>query len=151
MTQAEYDLEMKRLREVRDEEYRKVDQRRLVNAERLHFLLNERKDIVEKIHACHLENVAIETEKNDIARRFNAKSGDLRRALFESIEPKREISGTVAHRLSHAVKNALRQALEPIGGGINIDAIECNYHFGEDGKIDFMVNIPTDPHPDPLP
>ena len=144
LSQAEYNLEMNRLREARDEEYRKIDQRKVINAQRYEFLLNQRKDIVAKIHECHTENKQIEADKNDIQRRFHAKLTELRKRLNESIGAPKEISPQVAYKLHNAVEKSLKEALAPIWGGIIIDAIKCNYNYDDEGKITFTVNIPKE-------
>lgn len=141
MTQVEYDLELAKLREERDLEYRKIDQRRVINAQRFEFLLNQRKDIVVKMNECKTENAAIEAEKNDIARRFNEKLIALRKVRNESIIPNKEIPSNVAYRLHAAVEESLSKALGKYPD-IDIANIKCNWNFAEDGTISFDVQIP---------
>lgn len=119
LSQVEYDQELDKIREARDEEYRKIDQRKVINAQRYEFLLNQRKDIVAKIHECHTENKQIEADKNDIQRRFHAKLTELRKRRNESIGAPKEISPQVAYRLHNAVEKSLKEAIAPIGGGYN--------------------------------
>lgn len=143
LSQAEYDLEMNRLREARDEEYRKIDQRKVINVQRYEFLLNQRKDIVAKIHECHTENKQIDADKNDIQRRFHAKLTELRKRRNESIGAHKEISSQVAYQLHSAVEGALKAALADTEG-IHIGGIKCNYDYDDNGKITFTVNIPKE-------
>lgn len=116
LSQVEYDLEMNKLREAQNEEYRKIDQRRIINAQRMEFLLNQRKDIVAKMNECKTENKLIEADKNDIARRYHEKVVELRKRRNESLGAPKEISSTVAWQLHRAVEGALKAALADTGG-----------------------------------
>ena len=141
LTQVEYDLEMNRLREACNEEYRKIDQRRIINAERFEFLLNQRKDIVAKMNECKTENKQIEADKNDIARRYHEKITELRKRCNDSIVPNKELSSTTAYKLHCAVESALSKALGKYPD-VDIHNIKCNYDYDDDGRISFNVIIP---------
>ena len=143
LSQVEYDLEMNRLHVAQDEEYRKIDQRRIINSQRLEFLLKQRKDIVAKMYECKNENQQIDADKNDIARRYHEKMVELRKRRNETLNavPK-EISSTVAYRLHCAVEKALKAVLAPFPN-VNLEAIKCNYNYDDGGGISFDVIIPT--------
>lgn len=143
LSQVEYDLEMNRLREAQNEEYRKIDQRRIINAQRMEFLLNQRKDIVAKMNECKTENKLIEADKNDITRRYHEKVVELRKRRNESIGAPKEISSSVAYQLHNAVEGALKAALADTEG-IHLEGIKCNYDYDDNGKITFFVNIPKE-------
>lgn len=144
MTQREYDRAMIALREERTLEYNRLDQRALINERQMQFLLDQRKEIVAKIHHIQVSNTEIAAERSEIARRYNAKQLELRLRRDASLEAPKELSSSVAYRLHNAVEKALKAALAPIGGGIDIDAIKCNYNYDDDGKIDFIVEIPQE-------
>lgn len=142
LSQIEYELEVNKLREARNEEYRKIDQRKIINAQRMEFLLNQRKDIMAKMNECKTENKMIEADKNDIARRYHEKLVELRKRRNETLgaAPK-EISSAVAYQLHGAVEGALKAALAEYED-ICVDGIKCNYNYNDEGKITFSVNIP---------
>lgn len=141
MTQIEFDKAVTELRKETNAEYNKIDTRKVINKQRLEFLLNERKDIVAKIYECHTEAARIEADKNAITRRFDDRILALREQRDKDVNTKKEISSTVAYRLHAAVETALSAALGKYPD-IDIANIKCNWHFAEDGTISFNVVIP---------
>lgn len=141
MTQLEYQLAIKQLQVEQDAEYAVIDQRLRDNAEQMCKQVELLSSIKTTIASLRAEKVAIEQTKNEIARRYNMKRAELRNERNNSIEPK-EISSTIAWVLHNAVESALRNALAPIGGGIDIEHIKCNYHYDDTGHISFDIQIP---------
>lgn len=143
MTQREYDKALAELRNQRVEEYNKLDQRALANERQMQFLLDQRKDIVTKIHALEVVNKEIIAERSEICRRYNEKQIALRKRRDDSIVAPKELSSTVAYKLHNAVEGALKAALADTEG-IHLEGIKCNYDYDDNGKITFFVNIPKE-------
>lgn len=141
MTQREYEAMIMMLREEQDAELAIIDQRMRDNAELKSKQVELLSAVKTTIASLHAEKVAIEQTKNEIVRRYKMKRAELRNERNNSIEPK-EISSTIAWVLHNAVESALKEALAPIGGDIDIERVKCNYHYDDAGHISFDIQIP---------
>lgn len=140
----EYDQMVKELRVKRNEEYASIDTKIANNQDKIHFLLEQRKAIVVKLHEIQVENSHLSAQRKDVARRYEEKRKELHETLFNSIEPaNKEITPNIAYRLHQAVETALREALADTEG-INLEGIRCNYNYDADGRIQYEVNIPKE-------